>query len=94
MIEIKYKNKKFLWVNTRDYLDYIKWENITLIPVYIVMYVNKDNNFYVHELEKKVEVLNSFRTKHDKNEVFDVEDKSIKILDEKDLINFFKGITY
>ncbi len=89
-LEIKYKNKPFLWVNTRDYHDYIKWAQISLIPVYILMYVKKDNCYYIHKVLEDTKELRCFKTKHDKNQIYDLEEKSIKIKDIHSLIDFLK----
>jgi len=90
LVEIKHKNKKYLWINERDYLDYIKWEDITTIPIYILMYVKDEATYYVHKLDLKPESLKSLITHHDGNKVFDVEAKSIKMKDIGEVIKFFK----
>lgn len=90
LIEIKHKNKKYLWINSRDYLDYIKWEDILLIPVYIIMFVKDENIFYIHRLEKDTTKLKSLITQHDGNKVFDVQKDSIKIQNKNELIKYLK----
>jgi len=91
LIETQYKNKKFLWVNTRDYKDYILWAKILQIPLYIIMFVKDEEAYYIHKLELETDKLKTFVTRHDKNEVFDVTDKSIKFSSVEEWINFFKN---
>jgi hypothetical protein len=76
LLEIKHKNKKYLWVNERDYIDYIKWQQVLLIDTYILFYVKSEDKYYLHKIVTNIENLKSFRTKHDNNMVFDVEDLS------------------
>lgn len=90
LIEIKHKNKKYIWINSRDYLDYLKWEKILLIPIYIIIYVKDEDVYYIHRLESETKKLKSLITKHDKNEVFDVEDRSLRVENVKNLLDFFK----
>ncbi|HOE93296.1 MAG TPA: hypothetical protein PKY52_05660 [Methanofastidiosum sp.] len=91
-IETKYKNKKYLWINKRDYLDYIKWETITSIPVFVIMYVSQENIFYVHKLDLNPNKLKSLTTSHDKNKVFDVQDSCMRYEDVDSMTNFFKTL--
>ena len=90
LIEIKYKNKKFLWVNTRDYKDYILWAKILQIPLYILMFVKAEESYYIHPLELETDKLKTLVTRHDKNEVFDVTNQSIKFSSIEEVINFLK----
>jgi Holliday junction resolvase len=92
LLEIKHKNKKYLWVNKRDYDDYIKWEEILGIPIFIVMYVKNEDCYYLHRLKLKTNTLKMFRTTHDLNEVFDLENEIIKLESINKLIDFLKNI--
>jgi Holliday junction resolvase len=92
LIEIKHKNKKYIWVNSRDYKDYIKWNSILNIPLYILIFVKSEGCYYLHKIEKDISNLDSLITRHDNNEVYDLEKKSLRFDNLKKLINFLKEL--
>ena len=93
LLEIKVKNKKFLWVNERDYLDYVTWLELLGIPVYIAIVILENNGYYLHPVTNDYKQIPSFRTKHDGNMVLDLENHVTYFQQTKDFYTYLAALT-
>jgi hypothetical protein len=93
LLEIKVKNKKFLWVNERDYLDYVTWLDLLGIPIYIAIVILENNGYYIHPVTNDYKLIPSFRTKHYGNMELDLEKNVTFFQQPKDFYTYLATLT-